>query len=228
MNAVEFYLSRPRPLSRGDIVEIARMTTGQRNNPEWLSLRQHCLTASLFKKALGASVRQELMNQFMRTYLHPCHPTPAMTYGCEMEAEARKAYCKKTGFHVRETGLWLFPSGNLGASPDGLVYEEEDDREALGLVEIKCPYSMRDGTAQELEAFAVKHNKEHYVQVQGQLAATRIPWCDLVYWSPKGLWRMRIKKELCWARLHVQTLEEFYRDYVQPAKMCMHVTIVYF
>ena len=221
MSAVEFYLSRQRPLSRGDIVKIARMTTGQRMNADWHKLRSHVLTASLFAQAIPAFYFDKDRKRFTKSILHPCQTTAAMTYGIEKEAKARLAYCQTTGKSVRETGLWLFPSGNLGASPDGLVYEDSEDLAPVGLIEIKCPYSMRDADRHALEVFAEKQYARHEPQVQGHLAATRLPWCDLVYWSPRGLWKKRIMRDVFWARINLRALEHVFVDVYKPARACM-------
>ena len=218
MNPIEFYLSCPRPLSRADIVKIAMMTVGQRTNPHWHKLRKYCLTASHFGTAIPACYFTSDRHNFIRAYLYPPRATPAMKYGVEKEAAARRSYCETTTVHVRDTGLWLFPSGNLGASPDGLVYEYDDDPEPAGLVKFKCPYSMRDKDRHALEEFAEKNNKYNYQQVQGQLAATRLPWCDLVYWSPRGLWKKRIKKDYLWRQIYVPLLDNFFVEYLQPAR----------
>ena len=45
----------------------------------------------------------------------------ATSWGITNEAEAVKAFETATEMNVKETGLWLHPSGILGASPDGLV-----------------------------------------------------------------------------------------------------------
>ena len=42
-----------------------------------------------------------------------------------------------TGNRVRETGLWLHPSGLLGASPDGLISDNK-------VLEVKCPMKAKD------------------------------------------------------------------------------------
>ena len=47
------------------------------------------------------------------------------------------------GTKVKSSGLWLHSSGILGASPDGLLPDGK------GLVEFKCPYSLRNTTVQD-------------------------------------------------------------------------------
>ena len=94
-------------------------------------------------------------------------------------------------FKIRECGLVLHTEYSfLGASPDWLV--EENDM--LGLAEIKCPYSVFGRFIKEAcqhpnfccNIFSgtpsLKHEHEHYYQIQGQLAITGIEWCDFVVW----------------------------------------------
>ena len=52
----------------------------------------------------------------------------AIQYGIHHEAEAVKSYEIVTGNRVKETGLWLHPSGQLWASPD----------------EVKCSMKAKD------------------------------------------------------------------------------------
>lgn len=54
----------------------------------------------------------------------------------------REIFKQVTNLQVRETGLWLPECGYLGGSPDGLI---EDN----ALLEIKCPYSMRNAKMKE-------------------------------------------------------------------------------
>ena len=190
-------------------------------NADWHKMREHVLTASLFAQAIPAYYFEKDRIRFAKSILHPCKTTVAMTYGIEKEAKARLAYCQTTGNDVRPTGLWLLPSGNLGASPDGLVYEDEGDLAPSGLVEFKCPYSMRNANRHALEDFAEKQHERHGPQVQGQLAATRLPWCDLVYWSPRGLWKKRIMRDVLWARINLRALEHVFIEVYKPARACM-------
>ncbi|KAJ8381087.1 hypothetical protein SKAU_G00018650 [Synaphobranchus kaupii] len=63
----------------------------------------------------------------------------AVQWGVANEREGVKALQSVTGITMQESGLWLSPSGILGASPDGLVGDN-------ALVEVKCPYRERDMT----------------------------------------------------------------------------------
>ena len=65
---------------------------------------------------------------------------PAIEWGWKHEAKAVAEYVKHTGNKVTPSGIWLFPEGDLAASPDGIVVDPENSNNFLGLVEIKCPY----------------------------------------------------------------------------------------
>jgi len=99
---------------------------------------------------------------------------------------------------VELTGLWLHPSGLLGASPDGFVGSD-------CIIEIKCPYahrktkdlkkSLSQKPVRKSEEYIVcwseKHQEynineahEYYHQIQGQLHITQRKLCYLVIWAP--------------------------------------------
>ena len=214
MNAVEFFLSRQRPLRRADIVKIAMMTTGEQNKDDWQRMLRQCLPAKSFIKAMitgnASNVYQGLTKAFANN-----SAKASTSYGTEMEPLACKAYCELTGLYVLETGIWLFPSGVIGSAPDGLVYENDDYLSPAGVVEFKCPYNMRDKDRNALVEFAKKENKRHNAQVQGEIFATGLPWGDLVYWSPQGIWKKRIFPDIKWNDYDLPAME---RNFVEGLK----------
>ena len=64
---------------------------------------------------------------------------------------------------MQASGLWLHSSGILGASPDGLLPDNK------GIVEFKCPYSLRDSTVEHAidndPKFYLKKNSEGTVSL---------------------------------------------------------------
>ena len=109
-------------------------------------------------------------------------------WGKQNETEALKQYvshkqnsvnvCSLCGFVVDKTSPWL------GASPDFLIHDSSEVGEpssALGLGEIKCPYSKRENTIDEAcddnnfflskvdGKVLLKRNHSYYYQVQGCL-----------------------------------------------------------
>lgn len=109
----------------------------------------------------------------------------AIQWGIEMESTAIAAFEQHTNKHVKQTGLWLHQSGILGASPDGLLLEEN------AVVEVKCPYSCRAKSFAEakhtlpflcvdkIDPSVVSVNVKHdyYHQIQGQLYITGTSKC---------------------------------------------------
>ena len=131
-----------------------------------------------------------------------------MLYGVQKEPAARVAYRKLTGYEVVETGLWVnskYP--HLGASPDGLVVDENSGAVA-GIMEAKCLKILRNKLVEELiaechkgsasdilknQCFSLRCGKlclkkchTYYYQVQLQLLITEKHFCDLVLHTPKG------------------------------------------
>lgn len=106
--------------------------------------------------------------------------------GTEMEPEAVSAYEAKTGYTVTQVGLCVHDSGRFGASPDGLIYNNNsrlcgnvmvtDSVLSHGL-EIKCPEGkthlsyLRSGIVPP----------EYLCQVHCQLAVTGCECWD--FWS---------------------------------------------
>lgn len=66
-----------------------------------------------------------------------------MKYGCEKEEIARKELAQELNKEIKPCGLFIDTENPcLGASPDGLIDES-------GLVEIKCPLSAENLTAEK-------------------------------------------------------------------------------
>ncbi|KAJ8349317.1 hypothetical protein SKAU_G00244470 [Synaphobranchus kaupii] len=103
----------------------------------------------------------------------------------------------------KESGLWLSPSGILGASPDGLVGDN-------ALVEVKCPYRERDMTisaAAQSPGFCLKEEGGSYIlpedhiywhQVQGQLHIAGKDLCYFTVWTTKDAVIIAIPRCASW------------------------------
>ena len=88
----------------------------------------------------------------------------------------------------------------------------------LHLVEVKCPYSMRNKTVEEMYAVnsfcchlvdgepTLKHHHDYYYQIQGQMAITGIHSSDFVVWTPLNFITITIPFE-----------EDFWKTYCYPA-----------
>lgn len=176
-------------------------TIGQSNNPLWFQARKNKITASLFGDVIDAIDRptstkiSNILGLITGTRNLSSIPQlkPFLQWGLDHEDEAISLYSTTTSNKVEKTGLWLFQDYPfLGASPDGFVLNWEN--KPMGLLEVKCPYSIRENEIKEKPPYylepttlALKPAHKYYHQIQGQIYATQIPWCDFVIWTPKDL-----------------------------------------
>ena len=97
-----------------------------------------------------------------------------------------------------------------------------------GVVEVKCPITLRDGNMSSLDwmvvesdgKFRLRITHQHYHQVQMQLFVTNREFCDFVVWSPQMLYIERIVPDsVCWAEKSNQGML-FHAKCVMP-ELCM-------
>jgi putative phage-type endonuclease len=183
---------------------------------EWLEARRGLLTASGVASIMGdspfASAAVYMRRLVTETIDGPVElDAPPLNWGKENEHNARRLYEFLHDVQVEETGLWtntwdLIP---VGASPDGLVGEE-------GLVELKCPYGIRN---EEKPQFKSIFRMPHYMhQVQMQLRITDRKWCDFFQWTPHGHKYERVSREDKWFDEVIEPMKEFYAAYLVAVK----------
>lgn len=95
-------------------------------------------------------------------------------------------------------GLFVDQNLNfLAASPDGLINND-------GIVEIKCPSSIKHTTPQEAtnlniikylifnknENIELKRTFPYYFQIQRQLHITQRQYCYFIVWTPNGMFAL--------------------------------------
>lgn len=90
-------------------------------------------------------------------------------------------------------GLLVNPSFPwLGASPDRIVYDPVEG--SYGVVEIKCPYSLRDHKLCDLteanfcsvledDGPQLKKNHQYYYQLIGQMGVSGLNWGDFIVYG---------------------------------------------
>lgn len=211
-------------------MDIIQSTIGQSQNPVWHRARRFKITASLFGDVLDAIDRptptkiSNIVGTITGTWnlYSNLSIRPFLDWGHDHEDEAIQVYKVKTSSSIEKTGLWIFDDYPfLGASPDGLVLNWEGAR--MGLVEIKCPYSLRENLISEKPpayldktTLGLKPNHKYYHQIQGQMFATKLPWCDFVIWTPKDLLVQRIFADPDWPRQAIPKLVEFYETHLRP------------
>ncbi len=218
-------------VSQERIKEIANLTIGQRDNPLWHEYRKNRFTASQFGKILTAhesafeddwnfdflNLKNELLGN------KPVVLVPPMVWGQDHENLAILEYERKTGTKVEPTGIWIFPNGHFAASPDGLIFDSKDKTKPIGVVEIKCPWRLRNVRIRNdsdwnahLDYLDHWNNllptHQYYHQIQGEITATKVDWCDFVIWCPSGLLISRIYRNKTWQADTVEMLERIYQS----------------
>jgi exodeoxyribonuclease (lambda-induced) len=132
--------------------------------------------------------------------------SPAMRWGRDHEEEAVKLYTflyaddlevKETGFHIK---------GYLGASPDRLVGD-------TGLVEIKCPYSLRDDVSPAFKSIMDGDMRHYFHQIQLQLYVTDRRWCHFFQWTPNGYKCEKVMRSENWFPLNRDWFKAFMDEF---------------
>ena len=222
-------------VSPQQIRDIEQSTRDQSKNSFWFSVRRYRLTASSFGAVyhrLPATPPQSLVLQIIKDRKFY---SLATDWGKQQEPVAFDAYVefqKKSGHQ----GLFACQSGFmisesypfLGASPDGVIYDPSVTN-PFGLLEIKCPYAIRNKTPTEAGSSSsffcelkdnklrLKQSHYYYCQVQGQMAVSGRLWCDFVIYTPKDISIERINFDSdFWNKHLLPKLIDFYDNCIAP------------
>lgn len=164
----------------------------EQRSPEWFAARLGKVTASRVadviattKSGWGASranYAAQLVAERLTGVPGESFTNAAMQWGCDNEADARRAYAFYADATVTEEAFVDHPTIFMaGASPDGLVGED-------GLVEIKCP-----NTATHIQTLLEGAVPAKYVtQMMFQMACTGRQWCDFASFDPRLPESMRL------------------------------------
>ena len=199
-------------LSQQEAEQLEKDTRQQSGCPQWFKAREVRITASNFGKFILR--KAPISDKFLKNTLHPSKFTSSATsYGKCNEIIAKQKYLRQGPGHIHDISFVVNPKYPfLGASPDGMVCGNG----ITGIIEIRCPYSIRDMTIADaisenmkccLEIvegkYHLKQAHEYWYQVQGQLLVTGAPFCDFMVYTRKYFIVERI-------RPHVQTMEEIF------------------
>ena len=170
--------------------------------------RKGRITASLFGQVCHTSIENPSKSLVNAIIKRPLIHSPALTWGVENEDAAIEEYhqlisAEHISTSLSRTGLHINPSyPHLGASPDALI---ECECCGEGLVEVKCPYSIRsDDPNTSRKSFylvdtpngkQLNQKSNYYYQIQGQLAVCDRAYCDFVCWTPVGMFIQRIERD---------------------------------
>jgi putative phage-type endonuclease len=176
---------------------------------EWYKAREGRVTGSSVGAILGYSPfmkPDDVMRRMVREY-HGAESefqgNAATQWGVANEAGACAEYEIETGNTVELCGFYEYEHW-LGASPDGLIGTN-------GLVEFKCPYSMRNGEGRFKTALEQLH---YYAQMQIQLFITERDYCDFYQWSPSKTQLEVVQRDEQFINNTLPRLKEFYDAYL--------------
>jgi exodeoxyribonuclease (lambda-induced) len=135
---------------------------------------------------------------------------PAMKWGRDNEERARAIYefLYAGTDEVVETGFWTY-GDMLGASPDGLVGDE-------GMVEVKCPYKLKDEANPMFDS--IEDRPDYFHQIQMQLLCADRQWCDFFQWAPNGHRHERVYRDENWLEEHETLFTNFMGEYAKAVE----------
>lgn len=161
-------------------------------SPEWLAAKRGRIGASSLWRWLAVSkakgkvgtplkerldYEKELMFERQFGVSFSVYVNSAMQEGIDFEQYAAEEYARLNDVMLVEVGCWY--NDYIAVSPDRLVFPKgsnsADFDNAIGAIEVKI---VKDNTFTEILVSGVPD--KHYKQIQGQLWATGLPWCDYV------------------------------------------------
>src|SRR5690625_4312333 len=186
---------------------------------EWHNARVGKLTASRVGAALGINPWQkpdDLIRAMVREY-HGAEPefvgNVATQWGQNHEPLAVLDFMSETGNAVEEVGFYVHPEHEwIGASPDGFVGDD-------ALIEIKCPFSLRNGGAFK----SITEQPHYHAQIQVQLAVTDRNTCYFYQWAPHGTKTEVVGFNHDWWAENLPRLHEFYQRYLEELDNPAHL-----
>lgn len=187
----------------------------QQRTEEWFTARKNRITGSNVGAILGFSPfmkPEDVMRNMVRDYHgYPSEFTgnTATNYGTYNEPNALADYELKFDTKVVETGFHEYEDW-LGASPDGLIDND-------GLIEIKCPYGLRDKNPPEFKS--IDYQTHYWLQIQIQLLVTGRQWCHFYQWSAHGYMLEEVWFNDFAIEEYLPKLKDFYNEYLVECEL---------
>lgn len=200
---------------------IEKKTRAQSNSPLWFKERSLRITASYVGTIIHITERKN-KDIFTESIINPKRFKSLPTeWGKSNEKNAISEYKKSTTNDVVLCGLVVSPEHCfLAGSPDGLVGD-------LTVLEVKCPYSIRDQLISEenlgfLERkqnmLSLKENSNYYYQVQTQMYVTGREYCDFCIWTRQDFKIVSVvRNNDIIFKLIIPKTKQFYEEHVVPA-----------
>tara|TARA_R110000796_G_scaffold221081_1_gene337114 strand:- start:18 stop:899 length:882 start_codon:yes stop_codon:yes gene_type:complete len=175
---------------------------------EWFAERKNRITGSIAGAILGMSPFMKPADA-MRSMVRAAHGAKsefkgniATEYGNRNEANAIWEFERETGFTVEETGFHTSDDW-LGASPDGLVNG--------GVLEVKCPFGLRNDTKPKFKTAA--EQPHYFAQMQIEMYCTNTRICYFYQWNQHATKLEVIDRDDVYLEKILGDLIMFYSDF---------------
>lgn len=183
-------LNRMNAVSAKEIRKFERKT--RKDNKLWHRLRRTRITASIAHDVIRTCRSKRFSTSFLqRHFINEPINTKAVKWGLTHESTALKEYCKIVSGNFSKCGTMIDHNRcYISATPDAVDSKRET------IVEIKCPYSVKDDKPQKVKYLStgqLRTNHRYYTQVQMQMHVSQIHNCDFVVWTPHGIYIQGIK-----------------------------------
>ncbi len=203
------------------------MTTQQplQRTPEWFKQRKGRITGSVAGAILGLNpyLKPEAVLRRMVRDHHGLESeftgNIATEYGQLNEPMALLGFVNKYGYAVHEVGFYVHPDYSwIGASPDG-VFENSKGEECL--LEIKCPFGLRNEPLPQFKTLA--EQPHYYAQVQLEMACTGVNQLYFYQWSQYADSLEIVTFNKAWFDEAVVKLFAFYEFYLSELNNPAHL-----
>lgn len=186
----------------------------EQRSPEWFKQRNGRVTGSIVGAILGLSpfmTRADAMRSMVRATIGaPSEFTGniATEYGTANEPGALVEFQMESGLSVTPAPFVPYEDW-LGASPDGYTSDG-------GLIEVKCPFGLRNNTSPKFKSPA---DQPHYMaQMQVQMYVTGRMHCHFYQWSTHGTDLQRVAYDPAWIVENMPRLRQFHAEYLDEVR----------
>ena len=178
----------------------------EQRSPEWFAARKGRVTGSMVGAILGLdpnTSRAEAMRR-MRGQSE-FKGNIATEWGKMHEQEAKEDFEYVKNIPVFPASFVIHPTLDwLGASPDGYLGDDT-------LIEIKCPYGLRNGGNFK----TIDEQPHYYAQMQIQMYCTGTEKCFFWQWTPHDNNLTIVDRDQVWIDENLPKLEAFYQEYLE-------------
>jgi putative phage-type endonuclease len=192
---------------------------------EWFESRKGRVTASSVGAILGLSPHMtsgDVLRMMVREY-HGAERefkgNAATEWGTINEDAAKWEFQIEHGITISECGFYTWGDW-AGASPDGILNVEDEGKD-LTIIEIKCPYGLKDNKEPVFKT--IEEQPHYYAQIQFQLYCADMAQCYFYQWTPYDTKTEIVGVNDEWLRENIPKLEEFHKIYLSELNNPEHL-----